>query len=1242
VTLGRLLRRNLRFHWRGNFAVFLGVAVGTAVLTGALLVGDSLRGSLRDVAERQLGWVNYALLAPRFFTAQLAEYLQATRKRDLSLHPQDKSASTESLPVIVLQASITADKPGGVARRAGRVTVWGVDGNFWGIHDAGDLDRLARSGFSSLLPWTRAKQARQFMETIERSMERRNRWAEQASEAAARKAGGDVIVLNGPLATELGVEPNDTVTLQLQKASAVPRESLLGRRDDVVESLTLRVAQVLADSDPANQFNLHPSPAAPRDAFVPLPLLQNRLNQAGHINGILVGGPLWSVPETLRKSMTLDDWGLVLHDPRSRADSLFARIDKKAGEHLTRNQWRDRLGAGLARMADAEGTQHRAAVQDYYAARGYLSLESRQMLLEPPVAAAALKVAKDMSWRAAPTLVYLANSIQEGDKSIPYSVVAALDPALTAPLGPFLPSGVKQLKDDEIILADWKESPLPMKVGDPITLTYFQPEEQGRLAERSATFRLAGVLPMDSANDKPLSFTVADDPDLTPEFPGITDKLTLNDWNPPFPYDNKRVKKRDEEYWKKYRTTPKAYITLAAGQKLWSSRFGNLTSIRLAPPAVNDLEKAAAEFRRRLLLELEPEKGGFVFDPVRERALKASGGGTDFGELFLYFSFFLIVAALLLVGLLFRLNLDRRASEIGLLLAAGYRRRTVRRLLLAEGGVIAALGGLLGTAGAIGYAWLLLELLRAWWPGTLDRSLLRLYVTAPSVLIGYFAALIVSLLTIAWAVRMLGTVSPSALLAGATGDTKTTAAGPPRWSRRLAVAGLVCGLILIAFGGRVRDHEARAGMFFTGGFLLLTAGLAAVWSLLRRPRGPATAQANVSALGVRNAARHPVRSLLTAGLLASAAFLIVAVESFRREPDKDFLSKSSGSGGFALLAEAVLPLYQDLNRGPGRDDITEKLENKKLPTTALNDATFFGLRLRSGDDASCLNLYQPGRPRLIGVPHNLVERGGFQFADTVASTPEQRANPWLLLETPAEDGSVPVFGEKNTVEWMLKSKLDGVIEVPNERGEKVKLRLVGLLQDSVFQGELLMSEANFLRLYPSQEGYTFFLIDVPPQQAADVKGLLETALADRGFEVTPTAKRLEAYLAVENTYLSTFQALGGLGLLLGALGLAVVLLRGVWERRGELALLRALGFRRQTLGWLVLVENAFLLLVGLGIGVAAALLAVAPHVYGSGADVPWLRLLGLLSLVLIVGLLAGAAAMRSTLRAPLLPALRRE
>ncbi len=221
---------------------------------------------------------------------------------------------------------------------------------------------------------------------------------------------------------------------------------------------------------------------------------------------------------------------------------------------------------------------------------------------------------------------------------------------------------------------------------------------------------------------------------------------------------------------------------------------------------------------------------------------------------------------------------------------------------------------------------------------------------------------------------------------------------------------------------------------------------------------------------------------------------------------------------------------------------------------------------------------------------------------------------------------------------MLKSKLGGKIILPPDH----TLRIDGLLSDSVFQSSLLVSEANFLHMYPGHEGYNFFLIQTPQGKEGEVRRVLELAYAERGLQVTPTADRLNAYLAVENMYLSTFQALGGLGLILGSLGLAVVLLRGVWERRGELALLRALGFRRATLGYLILAENAFLLLVGLLAGTLSALIAVSPHLFSGGGTIPWLHLLALLASVVLVGLIAGALATASTLRAPLILALRRE
>jgi len=104
--------------------------------------------------------------------------------------------------------------------------------------------------------------------------------------------------------------------------------------------------------------------------------------------------------------------------------------------------------------------------------------------------------------------------------------------------------------------------------------------------------------------------------------------------------------------------------------------------------------------------------------------------------------------------------------------------------------------------------------------------------------------------------------------------------------------------------------------------------------------------------------------------------------------------------------------------------------------------------------------------------------------------------------------------------------------------------------------------------------------------------------------------------------------------------LATVQLRNVLERRGELALLRAAGFRRRRLAGMVLLENSVLLLTGLAVGVFAALVAVAPHMLSGGAAAPLDDLAAMLGIVLAVGVMTGLLAARATLKAPLVAALR--
>ena len=444
------------------------------------------------------------------------------------------------------------------------------------------------------------------------------------------------------------------------------------------------------------------------------------------------------------------------------------------------------------------------------------------------------------------------------------------------------------------------------------------------------------------------------------------------------------------------------------------------------------------------------------------------------------------------------------------------------------------------------------------------------------------------------------------------------------------------GIALLILGGLKLIPQAAG--FFGGGVVLL---VAAVWFIsrwLKRPNKSHIQGAGwwtIARLGFRNATYHPGRTTLCITLIAAAAFIIVAVDSFRRS-GVSTADRQSGTGGYPLLAESLLPVVHDPNTNEGRESL-----NLNTSEATLKNLSFVNFRVRPGDDTSCLNLYQPRNPKIVAPPESFIRDNRFTFQNSLAGTTEEKNNPWLLLDRQLEDGAVPVIGDANSLTYVLHLKVGDEMRVDYANGP-LKLRIVAALSDSIFQSELLMSEKNFLRQFPSEEGYRMFLVDAPKQQAAAVSTVLEERLSDFGFDAVSTEERLANFHRVENTYLSTFQMLGGLGLALGTLGMAAVLLRNVFERRKELALLRAVGYNSSHFAAMVITENVLMLVLGLAVGFVCALLAIAPVLFERGGRLPNISLGLLLLAVLLSGATASLVATLAALRSPLLPALRAE
>ena len=1153
------MNRSLIHFWRIHLAVLLGTSVATAVLTGALLVGDSVRGSLRGLTLVRLGGIDYALVSEQFFREELAS--------DLLRTPASAEQLEDPAPAILLNGTaINAN----TRARASRVQIQGIDERFLNL-------------------WTNAETA-------------------DLEDSLAKQPGQTFpsVIINESLRKELDVQVGAPFLISFQRQSDIHREFLLGRRDssDVVQTLRLTISKVIPDRG-LGKFSLDSSQNLPLNAYVHLPILQKAIGKGERVNAVFVSQSSNSPDLTtdvlkylqigLHQALKLEDLGLTL-----------------------------RKG------------------------NGYFSLESKQFLLKPSAIEVAKAVATEEinrpnregdSLKILPILTYLANSIATDERRIPYSTISALNPERAISLQLTDGSPAPALADDEIFINEWAAADLAAKVGDQINISYYVMGPREALITQNAQFRLKGVLALDG---------LAADRGLTPNFPGVHDADDMSDWNAPFPIDLNQIRSKDEVYWDLFRATPKAFVSEETGQRLWRSRFGSLTAVWIIPDSSVDIQRTVGVFEREILEKIRPEQFGFVFQPVKVQGLKAASGATDFSMLFIGFSLFLIVSAVLLVGLLFRLGVEGRAGEIGLLLSSGYPISTIRWRFIKEGCLLAGIGGVVGLGGAVIYAWLLMVGLRTWWLAAVGTPFLVLHINLLSLGLGYFIAVVVVLISIGWTVRKFGKLPVRVLLTGHTIlENKTVG----RFAPILAFTGLGLAASSMIFAS-VSGKTSSAPLFFGCGALLLAAGLAFFSMWLRTPSDSfsRSQRMRILRMGARDSRRHKGRSMLCAALVGCACFVIVATGANRHdETDHDLLlQKESGTGGFALTAETDIPLHHNLNSEKGRFE----LGFSESDATIVDQAQIFQLRLLPGEDVSCLNLYQPRKPRILGVPRELIERGGLQFQGAQTTTPEESANPWRALEGETESGVIPAIGDYNSVLWILHLGLGEDLIVQDEFGEALTLRLVGLLRGSIFQSELLISEANFKKHFPSQSGYSYFLIQPPAENGpgiersekpAEIAQILEYTLSDYGFDATSTIEKLANYRAVENTYLSTFQTLGGLGLLLGTLGLGVVLLRNVIERRGELAILRAFGFRRSTLSLMLLAENGFLLAVSILIGSLSAIVAVAPQIVSpAGAHVPWTSLAITLMTVFLVGIGASAASVYFALRTRLLPVLKAE
>ncbi len=1105
MSLWKLVKNNMVFYWRTNLGVLLAVMVSAAILTGALVVGDSVSYSLQRMLKARLGTTTLALVPQnRFFRAELANELS-------------EEFDTMVAPVLQIQGLISNNDG---TKRANRIEVLGVDRRFFKV--GAEQDPFSDN-------WDSA------------------------------------VVLNEPLAARLNIGIGGEVVLRIEKPSVMSRDIPLTPDSDMSIAFRLKVKSIATESQ-FGRFSLQANQIAPLNVFVPLQWLQEKLDRNAQANMLLVA-------ENPTKDITADT-----------AKETVAKC------------WK---------LTDAELDFRRHRQKDI------LELRSRRVFIDSIIANTAL----DEGSSSLGVLTYFVNELRLDDKTTPYSMVAAIGQSEAA-------DGLisKDMQDDEILINQWLADDLEAKTGDVIELTYFVLSQTRKLQEQKSSFRIKAVLPMDD----PVM-----DPNLMPDFPGLSDAENCRDWEPGVVIDLDAIREKDEDYWEQYRGTPKAFITLRAGQKIWANRYGNLTAVRF--PLSGESEETIA---KRILSSVNPASVGLFFQSVRARGIKAGNQATDFGQLFLGLSMFLIIAALILVGLLFVFGVENRNEQVGMLLAVGLSPKLIRWLLFIEGIVLALLGAIVGTAVGLFYTRAMIYGLATIWQAAITGSKIYFYAKPSTLFIGISAAVAISLFAIWLTLRKQVSKPARELLTGSLDyQVFTASVSRGRIGLLLAIVAAIAAFILIAVMG-TGDSSSVSTAFFGAGTLLLIAGLGLCHALLRIAAGSWNkVMASLAGLGLRNSSRRSGRSLAVVGLLACGIFMVIAVGANRQDPEGRTQKRDSGTGGFTLLGESTIGILYDLDSQSGRREMG-------LDDVELDEIKMVQMRVLDGDDASCLNLNRAQTPRLLGVqPGQLQERSSFIFTKTIDDAETQG---WDLLNSNLGRDVVPAVSDYATIIWGLGKAVGDELEYIDEKGQSFRVRLVGMLKNTILQGSLIISEDEFIKRFPSEDGYRLLLIDTPENKLEVVTDRLSSQLKDFGLVLTPTKKRLAEFNAVQNMYLSIFQLLGTFGLILGSMGLGLVVLRNVLERRGELAMMQAVGFNKRTLKRMVLYEHSGLLAGGLVCGIVAALVAVGPALKSPGADVPFFSLTLTIAGISISGLAWIWIASTFALSGEMLEALRNE
>ncbi len=801
---------------------------------------------------------------------------------------------------------------------------------------------------------------------------------------------------------------------------------------------------------------------------------------------------------------------------------------------------------------------------------------------------------------AYPVITYLANSIRRGKRSTPYSFISALAPSLY--------EGIPE--KNGILINRWLADDLGASVGDTLTITWYSPDPMNRLTEEEMDFVVRNIVEMNG---------IWSDSLLMPEFPGISGSESCTSWDAGVEINMSLIRDKDEDYWDKYRGTPKAFINYEKGRELWAGNFGPATSIRFGA------EISENEIREKMAGSPDPDLSGFSFTDLRHESAMAARKSVDFSTLFLGLGFFIIFSAFILLILVISTHFESRKDQVMTLYSLGFTDRDIDKQLFFETGLTAFAGALAGGFAGGLFNELVVNALNSVWQGAVQTNTLISEFDGLSFLTG-FTSTAISILVI---LKIKSTRFLKRLRAQDTGETDRPS------SRRNFAAFIVAGsfaVVCIILSFLLPDHEtllSYIGGVFTFAVLILLIRQYYLTPMRRDEYSFRTGNRISSAYY----SFHPSQAIAPVLFLAAGLFAVIITGANRMSINDNMLKPSGGTGGYLLWGESSVPIKGSLTSPAGRREFG-------LDDAGMEELTLIQARKTAGNDASCLNLNHITSPPLLGLdPSEFIHKGSFSFAVTMKGIREE--NPWETLKYPSVNGTIYGIADQTVMQYGLKVKAGDTLKIRTESGQVLNVVLSAGLKSSVFQGYVLIGIENFNKYFPSVAGSQVFMADGKPEMKNEYLNILVDRLAEYGVYFEPAEERLASFFVVTNTYLSVFTILGGIGMILGVAGIGLILIRNFNNRRRDLGLLLAEGFSIKSIRKLLFNEHLLILNAGIITGMVSAIVATRPSLENIGG-LPVKMILIMILLIFATGISALLISVRSVKSESLMSRIRRE